>query len=261
MNEHETMSKDSSVTGTMDSSIHSPINTPSMQKNNWATPVAIVIAGLLIGGAIYLDKTSPSQAPSNGGQAQQTGDIEKIRTVTKDDHIRGNINAPVIIVEYSDTQCPFCKGFHNTMKEIYNEYSASGKVAWVYRHFPLDNLHAKARKESVALECAAEQNKDSFWTYADRLYEVTGSNDRLDVSELPKIAAYVGLDVSKFNTCLASGKFDKKIKDDELNAQATGGRGTPWSIVIGKNGKKYPLSGAQPAAAIKQLIDVAAQGK
>ena len=146
------------------------------------------------------------------------------------------------------------------MQEVMSEYGKDGKVAWVYRHFPLDQLHSKARKEAVALECANEQGgNDKFWSYADRLYEVTPANNGLDTAELPKIAQYVGLDVAKFNTCLTSTKYDKHIEDEVQNAQATGGNGTPWSIVVGKDGKKYPLSGAQPLSAVKQLIDLASK--
>lgn len=179
--------------------------------------------------------------------------------VTAGDHIRGDINAPVKVVEYSDTECPFCKQFHNTMKQVVSTYGS--QVAWIYRHFPLDSLHAKARNEAVALECAGDQGgNDKFWAYADRVYEVTPSNDGLDAAELPKIAQYVGLDVAKFNSCLTSGKFDKHIEDEVANATATGGQGTPWSIVVGKDGKKYPLSGAQPYPNVKQLVDKALAG-
>ena len=237
------------------------------QQNNLSIPTAIVIAGILIAGAVYLgtSKGSPTTAGNNQQPqqvAQQTGDLEQMKSISKDDHIRGNPDAPVKIVEYSDTECPFCKRFHGTMQEVMNEYSKDGKVALVYRHFPLDQLHSKARKEAVALECANEQGgNDKFWSYADRLYEITPANNGLDPAELPKIAQYVGLDVAKFNTCLASTKYDAHIEDDVQNATATGGNGTPWSIVVDKNGKKYPLSGAQPYASVKQLIDLALQGK
>jgi protein-disulfide isomerase len=142
------------------------------------------------------------------------------------------------------------------------DYGASGKVAWVYRHFPLDQLHSKARKEAEATECAGELGgNEKFWSYLDRLMEITPANNGLDLAELPKIAQYVGLDVSKFNACLDSGKYAKKVQEQLTNAEATGGRGTPWSIVVGPDGKKYPLSGAQPLSAIKQLVDLASQGK
>lgn len=233
-------------------------------KKTLAIPVAIVIAGALIAGAVIYSggKTDGiGNIPQQPKVAkQQTGDLEQMTPVTSKDHIRGDINAPVKIVEYSDTECPFCKRFHTTMKDVMSEYGKDGKVAWVYRHFPLDQLHSKARKESVALECANEQGgNDKFWSYADRLYEVTPANNGLDPAELPKIAEYVGLDTTQFNTCLASTKYDKHIEDEVRNAQSTGGNGTPWSIVVGKDGKKYPLSGAQPISAIKQLIDLASK--
>lgn len=240
-------------------------NNQTIQKNTLAMPIAVVIAGALIAGSvIYSSGKAPTAGTVNQPQQQQvaaqTGDLEQMTPVTSKDHIRGDINAPVKIVEYSDTECPFCKRFHTTMKEVMDEYGKDGKVAWIYRHFPLDQLHSKARKEAVALECANEQGgNDKFWEYADRLYEVTPANNGLDMAELPKIAQYVGLDTTKFNTCLASTKYDKHIEDEVQNAQATGGNGTPWSIVVGKNGKKYPLSGAQPISAIKELIDLASK--
>jgi len=241
-------------------------NKQTNQKNTLAIPIAVVIAGILIAGAvIYGGGKAPTAGTANQPQqqvAQQTGDLEKMTPISSSDHIRGNPDALVKIVEYSDTECPFCKRFHTTMKEVMDEYGKDGKVAWVYRHFPLDQLHSKARKEAVALECANEQGgNDKFWSYADRLYEVTPANNGLDTAELPKIAQYVGLDVAKFNTCLASTKYDKHIEDEVQNAQATGGNGTPWSIVVGAKGKKYPLSGAQPYTSIKQLIETALQEK
>jgi len=78
---------------------------------------------------------------------------------------------------------------------------------------------------------------------------------------LRRHAKEIGLDEAKFASCLASNKYDAHIEDDVQNAVATGGNGTPWSIVVAKNGKKYPLSGAQPYASVKQLIDLALQEK
>lgn len=236
--------------------------TQTTQKNNLAMPIAVVIAGALIAGAVLYSggKTPTVGQPQQQVAQKQTGDLEKMTPISSKDHIRGDINAPVKIVEYSDTECPFCKRFQTTMIEVMDTYGKEGKVAWVYRHFPIDQLHSKARKEAVAMECANELGgNDKFWEYADRLYEVTPANNGLDLAELPKIAEYVGLDKAKFNTCLASTRYDKHIQDEVENAQATGGNGTPWSIVVGKDGKKYPLSGAQPISAIKQLIDLASK--
>lgn len=239
------------------------METESKLSKQLSIPSAILLGALIVSGALIYSskKVTGGSVPTQQPQAvQQTGSLEKMTPVSSSDHIRGNPNAPVKIVEYSDTECPFCKKFQTTMQQVMAEYGKDGKVAWVYRHYPIDQLHSKARKEAIALECANEQGgNDKFWSYADRLYEITPANNGLDLAELPKIAEYLGLDMAKFNTCLASSKYDKHIEDEVQNAQATGGNGTPWSIVVGNNGKKYPLSGAQPITAIKQLIDLASK--
>lgn len=231
------------------------------QLEKLATPLAIVIAGIIIGGALYFSLGNRSSS-ANGiaqPQQQQTGDLELMKAVTSQDHIRGNPDAPVKIVEYSDTECPFCKRFHETMRQVVD---SNTNVAWIYRHFPLDQLHKKARKEAVATECANELGgNDVFWKYLDRLFAVTPANDGLDPAELPKIAQFVGLDVTKFNECLTSSRYDKHIEEEVQNAVATGGNGTPWSIVVAVNGKKYPLSGAQPYDSVKQLVELALKEK
>lgn len=224
-------------------------------------PAAILVGAAIIGLAIIFAVSPRGTAPTVQKQqpvAQQTGDLKKMKPITPTDHIRGNPNAPVKIVEYSDTECPFCKRFHSTMKQVMADYIDSGKVAWVYRNFPLDSLHPKARSEAVALECANDVGgNDKFWEYTDRIYEVTPSNNGLDAAELPKIAAYVGLDVNKFNTCLTSGKFDKHIEEDAQNAVATGGQGTPWNIVVSAKGKQYSIAGAYPYDEVKKIVEQA----
>ena len=233
-----------------------------LKEQSISVSVAIVIAGALIAFAVY---ASPREVARNQILETETVEaraLENIAPVTGSDHIRGRSSAPVVIVEYSDTECPFCKRFHETMRQIMTEYGATGDVAWVYRHFPLDSIHPKADKEAEALECANEQGgNDAFWLYADRLFEITPSNNGLDESELPTIASYVGLDPATFATCLSSGKYASHVEDDTQNAIQTGGTGTPWSIIVARNGKKYPLNGAQPYESVRQLIELALKEK
>lgn len=91
-----------------------------------------------------------------------------IEPVNDSDHLLGNPNAPVLMVEYSDLECPFCQRFHPTMKQALDEYE--GQIAWVYRHFPLDALHPNARKAAEASECVAKvAGNDKFWEFIDEL--------------------------------------------------------------------------------------------
>ena len=184
-----------------------------------------------------------------------------LRPVSSNDHIRGNPAAPVTLIEYSDFECPYCKNFHGTLRKLVED--SKGKVRWVYRHFPLDQLHSKARKEAAASECAAELGGNAaFWKFADRLFELSRSNNRTDIDKvLPQVAHETGLDMAKFKSCLASGRHDKRVEEDLQNAMATGGNGTPWSLIVSKSGKVHPLSGARPYPAVKQLVDLALEDK
>src|SRR3989344_2489645 len=135
-------------------------------NSQYILPVPIVIAGALIAGAVFLLGDSP--APS--------GDSQNITARPYDpavDYILGNPNAPIKIVEYSDLECPFCKQFQTTMHQIMQYYGNSGQVAWVFRHFPLAQLHSKAPREAQAAECAGEQGgSEAFFKFVDRVFEI-----------------------------------------------------------------------------------------
>ncbi len=222
-----------------------------------SVPIAIVIAGLLIGGSLYYSNVKIAQQPQvKKVELATNSDTDKMRPVSKDDHILGNPNATLIIVEYSDLECPFCKVFHNTMKQIMDVYAKDGKVAWVYRHFPIDQLHSKARKEAEATECANELGGvEKFWEFTDTIYTTTNSNNSLDPAELPKIAQKIGLDVKAFNACLSSGKYASKVEADYQDAVKAGGQGTPNSIIVAKDGTKTVIQGAQSFESVKGIID------
>lgn len=251
--------------------------TTSVAQSKLTMPVALIIGAVIIaigvgvglsysgGGdfATQLERYQQEQQEAQlEAQRQQEEElvklVENVAPVTEEDHVRGNPDAPVVIVEYSDFECPFCKRFHNTMNQLMDEYGDSGELAWVYRHFPLETLHpVKAHLEAVATECAAEQGgNEAFWSYADRFMELTPSNNQTNTDVvLPQIAQELGLNVEAFNTCLGSGRYDEKIASQIENAAQTGGRGTPWSILITKDGEKFPLNGAQPIEVIRQIID------
>lgn len=185
----------------------------------------------------------PQEAPPS----QQAGKI----TITADDHIRGEKNASITLVEFSDFQCPFCKRFHPTMQKVMEEYK--GKVRWVYRHFPL-GFHQNAQKSAEASECAGEQGK--FWKYSDKLFENSQADGTgLNIEDLKRYAEELGLDTSKFNDCLSSNKFANKVKSDMASGQAAGITGTPGTILIDEDGNTQLISGALPFEQIKAKID------
>ena len=185
-----------------------------------------------------------------------------VQPVSAVDHIRGDLKAPVKVIEFSDFECPYCKFFHASMKQVMDDYSKDGKVAWVYRHFPIDEIHSKARKEAQAAECAGEiGGNDAFWAFADRLFDIAPSNNKLDLTQLPQIADFVHLDKAKFAACLSGdehgGKYAAHIEANQKDGAAAGGSGTPYTLVISPKGEIFPINGAQPYRAVKAIIDAA----
>ena len=240
---------------------------PGSKSLSFGVPAAIVIAGGLIATALYFGGgKAPAQQVASGQQAANPEaaqpaaqppepTIGAFRPVDeKNDHIRGAATAKVTVIEYSDLECPFCKRFHPTMQQLLTEFP--NDVRWVYRHAPLTQLHSKAPKEAEATECAGEQGK--FWEMTDKIFEVTPANNGLDLAELPKLAQQVGVaNAQQFQACLDSGKYAKHVEDDLADAQTAGMQGTPYSVVSAANGQTFPLSGAQPYSAVKQLVEQA----
>ncbi len=182
------------------------------------------------------------QAPSQPSKPQApTGTVE---VSADDDASKGSDNAPVVMIEFSDFECPFCTRFwRDTLPQIEKEYIDTGKVKFVYRDYPL-GFHQNAQKAAEAAECADDQGK--FWEYHDKLFE-TGA---LSVTSLKQHVVDLGLDTEKFDDCLDSGKYTSEVQKDFQDGQAAGVTGTPAFFI---NGQK--ITGAQPFSAFKQVID------
>lgn len=220
-------------------------------------PVAIVIAALLIGGAIYFsgNKTTQKINVAEGiKEAQNEQNKIEVAPVTQDDMIRGNPNAPILVVEYSDFDCPFCKNFHETMKQIMTKYGENGKVAWIYRNFPLQQLHPNAPKLAEAGHCVAEiGGNDAFWKFSDNIFENRETNAQTDMTQLPAYAVAAGVDKDKFNECFTSGKYASKVEEDIQAALKAGAQGTPYSIVM-VGDQQGVINGAQPFETVDKIM-------
>ena len=167
------------------------------------------------------------------------------------EYIRGNKNAPVTVVMYSDLECPFCKRFHPTVQKVMQDYA--GKVKMVFRHFPL-SFHQNAQKEAEASECIGKLGgADKFWSFIDKVFErTTAGGTGIALDALPALAKEVGVSESKFKTCLDSGEMTAKVQADLQEGSGFGVGGTPTSFVNGT-----PVEGAVPYESIKAAIDEA----
>lgn len=174
---------------------------PTKNLKPYLTPITILVAGILIASALYF--RSPT-VPAGDPLKQQAEALAKLTDIKPGENLRGELKAPVKIIEFSDLECPFCKIFHQSMLDLMAKYGESGQVAWVYRHFPLDKgaqpLHPKAGPEAIAAQCVAKLGgNDKFWQYIDQIFAVTPSNNGLDLALLSKLASDLKIDPAAFN--------------------------------------------------------------
>ena len=221
-------------------------------KSSYALPITIVVAGLLIAGAIFL----VAQKPGSSGSGPIASDTTPVPPIREGDYVLGNPNAAVVVIEYMDLECQYCKVFQATMHQIMGYYGLSGNVAWVSRPMPLAQIHSKAPQEAQAAECAAELGgNDAYWKFTDMVFATTPSNNGLDLNQLPVIAKEIGLNESQFNSCLASNRHAKKVQDSYTEAVAAGAQGTPYVVIVGASGASLALEGAQSYSSMRSAID------
>lgn len=225
-------------------------------KSQYVLPITIVIAGALIAGAVFL--AGKSGTPNSGGQ-NPDGSLTARAYDPKLDHILGNPNAPVKVVEYMDLECPHCKAFAATMNQLEAYYAPKGQVAFVVRPFPLAQIHSKAPEEHQAAECAAAQGGDAaYYKFIDKVFEVTPSDNGLDLGQLPTIASQVGLDGTKLMSCVNAGTYASRINDSYNEAISYGAQGTPYTLIM-VGTQAVPLPGDQPYDSMRAAIDAVLQ--
>ena len=170
------------------------------QTNSTTIPIAIFAGFAMIALAIYLTSGRSSGPEPTTGQtitASENGELKagEMKPVDESDYILGNPNAQVLVVEYSDYDCPFCKQFHNTMHQIMDEYGVTGRVAWVYRQFPIGQLHPNAPKISEAALCVGDiGGNDAFWSFSDLIFDERDIDVPTNVTKLPEYAEAAGIE-------------------------------------------------------------------
>lgn len=212
--------------------------------------MAVLGGGISVGasgnGGNRVVNNKPTVTDTTGTDTTGTGTqtFEPVPEATADDHVRGDLKkAKVVLIEYSDFECPFCNRHHPTMKQIAEEYGDD--VAWVYRHFPLTSIHPNAAPAANASECAAEQGE--FWDYADALVD---NYQTLNEAKYLEIAEDLGLNTNKFQDCLDSQKYASKVAEQAQGGIAAGATGTPATFING-----VLVSGAVPVESMKTMID------
>ncbi len=218
-------------------------NPPSQSK--LSTPLAIIIAGVIIAGAVMLTNfkggvptTTTTTRQGVIGTTPGAALSITIPPITAKDHYLGSTSAPLVLVEYSDLECPFCKSFNTTLENLMGTYGKAGQIAWVYRNFPIAQLHPQAPKEALAAECAnslGAPDGSTFWKFIHEVFTITPSNNGLDLTQLPKIASDSGVtNLTAFQSCLDNGTFNTAISQTIQDAMNAGAQGTPFTVIVSK---------------------------
>ncbi len=204
---------------------------------------ALAAGGSNDGAKVAAAAPAPSPSAANDQPAPAASPVKPVDEKT--DHIRGNKDAKVTLIEYSDFECPFCLRHLDTINQLLANYK--NDVRLIYRHFPLQSLHPEAQKAAEASECAALQGK--FWEMHDKIFEANTAGN-MGVQRWKDAAKELGLDVNKFNTCLDSGEASARVAQDQQEGGAAGISGTPGTFVNGKL-----VEGAVPFATFKSIVE------
>lgn len=178
-----------------------------------------------------------------------------VRPVDSTDHIRGNKDADISIIEYSDFECPYCKRNHSVMQQVIDNFP--GKVHWVYRHLPLEFHDPNATEQAQASECVAKVfGTESFWRLNDLIFERTNSNKSFSSAKLYALLSELEFNTPTFSQCMSSGETLGIITQHKDEAASLGVSGTPANIIRNnKTGEVKLLPGAYPYESFEATIN------
>lgn len=237
---------------------------PAINKSRFAIFLALLLIGVgVLTFAVYIEtKGKPfdifrSMVSSRMTKADgnKSGSVDAMRPFGSDDNVLGSPRSPITLITYGDTECPFTKEFFGVMQKIMAEYG-DGRVAWIFRHFPNDELHPSARAEAEAAECAGQVGgKMKFWDYLKMVFEQTKSHNTLDPDNLTRIAYNLGIPEKEFEACMASRVFANRVANDAENARQIGAQGTPTTVIMSAQGKPTRIDGFASYEEMKDTID------
>jgi protein-disulfide isomerase len=223
-----------------------------------AAIVGVVIAVSVVSLSSFSSPNLALQSNNSGnssGETARQSSLSITSLVQKGSHVKGDIDAPVTLIEFADFQCPFCGRFaRQTAPIIESEYISTGKVNMVFKHLALRG--SDSISTSIASQCAGDQGK--FWQYHDILYENQGTENSGWASRdnLKRFASDIGLDRASFDSCFDSNKYSKLVQEDIQLARDLGLIGTPTFVVAYNDGSEpQAIVGAQPADAFRKVLD------
>jgi len=227
------------------------INIIYIMNNSTTTIVgAIILAGVLIAGAVIYTKKPTSVEPQTAGVE---GALRPENKITYNGHFIGNPDAGITLTNYFDINCGHCINFHKTMEALIEKHGKDGKLRWISKHFALNPVSAK---EAEAVECATEiGGEEMYWKFLEKLMTTPMPTQNKVISEMIETAEELKINKDEFKTCLESGKYISSIEMSGQEAVSLGARGTPFSVIETRSGEKQIIPGALPFEEIEKIIE------
>lgn len=230
--------------------------THAMKHFTLSLPASIVIGSIIISAGLV-------------GYGYVTGGVQKAPTqmfagspITEKDFVFGKKDSKVIVIEYSDTECPYCISLHPTIKQIQAAYG--DKVAYVYRHFPLTQIHPGAFDEARAISCAGKiAGDEGYYAFMNNLFDYKYENrtTQLQKGKIADVVKKTNLDQKTFDACMASQETAPIVNEHQQDGTIAGVQGTPATFVLLKTRKGLEIvagiDGAQPQPVFNAAIEEA----
>ena len=229
------------------------------------TQTAIIIGSIIIAFSIIISSfIIRENLPAILGEVSPTSNknIFAGKSVDELDYVEGNTKSNIVVIAYSDPECPYCVSLYPTLKQIRKEYE--GKVSFVYRHFPLTQIHSHAFDESRAISCAGIiGGTKKYYEYIDAIYGYKSDHQTNQLTGTTKenLAHAVGIDDTKFASCMSNNQTANEVTESINDGIKAGVQGTPSTFILINNKKGYTISsmvdGARPYEYVKAAIDEA----
>lgn len=213
---------------------------------------SILLVGLLVIGGFWLSKNTPKGEQKSAKVSDVSNDEISVVPPNKNDYMQGGENAEIILVEYSDVDCPFCKRFHASVQNIVKKYD--GKVSWAYRQFPL-TIHPYSMSKSITSLCVGKNyGSEAFFDYTN---SIMADNDSGSKDNALAVAKSLGFDETKIANCVANDtEIQNRISQEMEDATTAGLQGTPFTLVFNKDGQYIDkIDGAQAQITVEKLIN------
>lgn len=222
------------------------------------TPLAIIVASIVIAGGLM-----GYGLITQGNSANATPKaMFKGKAISDTDYVEGKVDSKVVVIEYSDPECPFCGQVSATIKQLRSEYG--DKAAFVYRHFPLTQIHKEAFDRSRAIACAGKVGGSTkYYQYIDTYYgyETSKQSTQMPATALNDFAKTIGLDMTAFTTCMKENQTGQLVTDSVTDGATAGVQGTPSTFILVKTKKGYEqismVDGARSLDFFKTAIEEA----